>query len=147
MEELDTVLSHTTSKWSGTVILTGETNIDLFRTGPVSQRYTELLSCYGMKNHITTPTRSGKKIIDHIVSNIDSIVTEGVIPSDKISDHDLLYIITKIKKPRLNQYHKYIRNEKTPEYERLRRGRIKITIYNSFAFDDPEEQVIIFNSL
>ena len=50
----------------------------------------EVLETYDLNNHVSKATRSGKKLIDHIISNIpaNKILHSDVLPCPTISDHD-----------------------------------------------------------
>ena len=69
-----------------------------------------MLNNLDSEKHVTQPTIKGKKIIDHICSNIPSkIVYTNVILCPSISDHDALYIIKKIPVRNFQPRFKYIR--------------------------------------
>jgi len=70
----------------------------------------------GLQQHISKPTRKGKKLIDHIITNIDKIHREDVLPCDEISDHDAPYIVCNIRKPRFGPRYKYIRTERNLDF-------------------------------
>ena len=60
--------------------------------------YEPVLHTYQLSCHITKPTRKGKKLSDHISSNIckNEILHSDVLPYPTISDHDAPYIIVNI---------------------------------------------------
>jgi len=66
----------------------------------------------GLQQHISKPTRKGKKLIDHIITNIDKIHREDVLPCDGISHYNAPYIVCNIRKPRFEPRYKYIRTER-----------------------------------
>ena len=47
-----------------------DTNIGLLGSTETGKRYIEVLETYDLINHITKATWTGKKLIDHIISNI-----------------------------------------------------------------------------
>ena len=47
-----------------------DTNIGLLGSTEIGKRYIEVLETYDLNNHITKATWTGKKLIDHIISNI-----------------------------------------------------------------------------
>ena len=95
IEKLDSVLSIVKSTWNGTFMITGDSNIDLLASTEIPKRYTEVLETYDLNSHITKATRIGKKLIDHIISNIpaNKILHSDVRPCTTISDPDAPYII------------------------------------------------------
>ena len=95
IEKLDSVLSIVKSTWNGTFMITGDSNIDLLASTEIPKRYTEVLETYDLNSHITKATRIGKKLIDHIISNIpaNKILHSDVLPCTTISDPDAPYII------------------------------------------------------
>lgn len=78
---------------NGTIMIAGDSNIDL--STEIQKRYIEVLETYGLNNHITKANQIGKKIIDHIISNMPANRTlhSDVLPYPTTSDHDASYII------------------------------------------------------
>ena len=70
IEKLDSILSMIKSTWNGTFIITGDSNIDLLASTKILKRYIEVLETYDLNNHIKKATWTGKKLIDHFISNI-----------------------------------------------------------------------------
>ena len=58
------------SNWNGNIMITGDSKIDLLASIEIQKRYIEVLETYDLNNHILKATRIGKKLIDHIISNI-----------------------------------------------------------------------------
>ena len=75
-------------------MLTGASDIDLLTSTEIQKRYIEVLETYDLNNHITKATRIGKKLTNHIISNIpaNKILHSDVLPCPTISDHDTPYI-------------------------------------------------------
>ena len=82
IENLNTLLSLVNSTWNKTIIITGDTKIDLLKPSVALKRYKEVVGTYNLKQHITTPTRKGTKIIDHIITNLQEkkLITTMVLP-------------------------------------------------------------------
>ena len=82
---------------NGTIMIAGDSNIDLLASIEIQKRYIEVLETYGLNynNHITKANQIGKKIIDHIISNIPANRTlhSDVLPYPTTSDHDAPYTI------------------------------------------------------
>ena len=89
IEKIDTVLSSIKTTWDSTTILTSDTNIDLLSSSTTWDMYEQMLHRYQLSCHITKLTRMGKKLIDHISSNIckNKILHSDVLPCPAISDH------------------------------------------------------------
>ena len=93
IEKIDAVLSSIKSTSDSSIILTGDTNIDLLSSSTTRDRYKEMLHTYQLSCHIKKPTRKGKRLIDHISSNIceNKVLHSDVLLCPIISDHDSLH--------------------------------------------------------
>eukprot|EP00111_Clytia_hemisphaerica_P014788 TCONS_00043593-protein len=69
LTKLDTLLVYVSKIWTGPIVITGDTNIDLIENSEIAQEYKELLRNHGLDQHISKPTRHGRTLIDHIASN------------------------------------------------------------------------------
>ena len=80
---------------NGTIMTAGDSSIDLLASTEIQKKYIEVLETYGLNNYITKANQTGKKIIDHIISNIPANRTlhSDVLPYPTTSDHDAPYII------------------------------------------------------
>ena len=97
LNKIQTMLSIIASTFTGTIILAGDTNINLNKPSRPQKRYQEILEIYNLVQHINLPTRKGRKVIDHIITNIpNKILYSKVLPCPLISDHDAPYIVAKI---------------------------------------------------
>ena len=98
IEKIDAVLPSIKSTQDSTIILTGDTNIDLLSSSTTRDMTNKILHTYQLSCHITKSTRKGKKLIDHICSNICKKKTlhSDVLPRPTISDNDAPYIIENI---------------------------------------------------
>ena len=110
IEKID--LSSIKNTWDGTMILAGDTNTDLLSSSTARNMYEQMLHTYQLSCHITKPTRRGKKLIDHISSNIskNKILHSDVLPCATISDHDAPYIIVNIPTNKYEILYKFIRS-------------------------------------
>ena len=109
------VLSSTKKIWGSSIFLTGDINIDLLPSSTTRDMYEQNathVSTY--LSFITKPTRKGKKLIDHISSNIckNKILHSDVLPHQTVSDHRAPYIIVNILTNRYEIRYKLIRNLK-----------------------------------
>ena len=72
--------------WSGNFILTGDMNIDLLSNSPSKDLYQELLNSLDLIQHVNSPTRKGKSLIDHVITNSNyKIKTCDVLPTPEIA--------------------------------------------------------------
>ena len=98
---------------NATVILTGDTNIKIKEDPNIQKQYTELLQNFNLIEDSQLPTRKGIKNVDHIITIIQNeIIYSNVLPRPSISDHDALYIVTKISIPKYQIRYKFIRDMK-----------------------------------
>ena len=70
LDKIETVLSIIASTFTGTIILVGDTNINVNEPSRPQKRYQGLLENLNLVQHINLQTRKGSKIIDHIITNI-----------------------------------------------------------------------------
>lgn len=148
IQKCDAILSHVLTIWNGPILVTGDTNINLLdHESNETKLYLDTIEHLGLQQHITNPTRKGRKLIDHIISNVQHIHHQDVLPCDEISDHDAVYVICNIRTPRFQPRYKYIRIEKDFNTE-LFLSDIEKTPFNLvYAFDSPEDQLDVFNEL
>ena len=147
VDKIDTLLSHVTTSWNETIVIAGDTNIDISKETVVSKKYLQILEHHGMKQHIEKPTRKGSKLIDHISSNLDKIIDNNVLPCDEISDHDAPYVILNIRKQRFEPRFKMIRNEKNFDTESFLADVSMLPFTAVYAVECPDEQLDIFNEI
>ena len=149
IEKLDSVLSIVKSNWNGNIMITGDSNIDLLASTEIQKRYIEVLETYDLNNHISKATRIGKKLIDHIISNIpaNKILHSDVLPCPTISDHDAPYIIANMPVNKFETRYKYIRNLKNFELEKYVQDFRALPISLVYSFDDPNDQLDTLNKL
>ena len=149
LERFDRVLMNLMWNWDGIIILTGDFNIDLINGDRITaSKYKDILDSYGLYQHITSPTRLNKTLIDHIITNIpEKVITNNVLPCDEITDHDAPYVIVNIRKARFEPRYKNIRMEKNLGIEKFKQDFYNLPLSLVYSFDDPEEQVDILNEL
>ena len=94
------ILSEVYTKWNGVIILAGDLNIDLLNGSKELQRwYKDILQSFSLRQHITSPTRKSKTLIDHVISTVpDRVIHHDVLNTEEIRDHDTPYVIFNIKK-------------------------------------------------
>ena len=148
LDKFDSLLNKISLKWYGTVIITGDFNIDLLRDTESTQRYKAILESYSFTQHIKKPTRNGKTLIDHISTNITKgIASSEVLPTGEISDHDSPYAIFQVKKQRYEPRYKWIRNEKNLDMKNYIDEFKQLPLNIVYGFDDPDDQLNALCSL
>ena len=148
LENFDHLMTEIYCKWTGPIILTGDTNIDLLKDNANIQRYKQILHSFSLQQYITKPTRKGKKLIDHICSNIGKKpIHQNVIETDEISDHDMPFAILNIKKDRYEPRYKYVRSEKNLNMNNYCKDFHELPLNLVYSFDQPDDQLSTFNKL
>ena len=149
LEKLDTLLSLIHTKWNGPIVITGDFNIDLSNPGPNSRnRFLNIITTYDLEQVITKPTRMGKTLIDHIITNIPKrVIHEDVIACGHISDHDAPYTIINVRKERYEPRYKMIRNEKNFDREKFINDSEKLPLNLVYSFDDIDDKLHVLNTL
>lgn len=66
LEKFDNILALLTVKWNGQMIVIGDFNINLLSKSQIIEKDSEILKLHALIEHIEEPTRSGKKLINHI---------------------------------------------------------------------------------
>ena len=95
LEKYEALLTDIYAFRNGTLILTGDFNIDLLNScKELTKRYGDILCSFSLQQHVTKPTRKGKTFIDHIPSKL---IHADVTFTDEISDHDCSVTIFKTK--------------------------------------------------
>ena len=149
LEKFEYILSEVYTKWNGVIILAGDLNIDLLNGTKESQRrYKDILHSFSLRQHITSPTRKSKTLIDHVISNIpDRVIHHDVLNTKEISDHDTPYVIFNINKEKYEPRYKLIRNEKSLVMENCATDFQQLLLNLVYSFDDPDDQVAMLNKL
>ena len=110
---MDAVLSSIKSTWDSSIILTGDTNIDLLSSSAALDMYEQMLDTYQLSCHVTKPTRKGNKLIYHdLSSNINKtkILQFDILPRPTISGHDATDIVIILPINKCEICYKFIRN-------------------------------------
>ena len=142
IEKIDAVLSSVKSTWDSTIILAGDTNIDLLSGSTTRNMYKQKLHTHQLTCHITKPTRKGKKLIDHISSNIskNKILHSDVLPCATISDRDAPYIIVNISTNKYEICYKFIRNLKHFNLETYINDFKTLPFATVYSFNETDDQ-------
>ena len=149
IEKIDAVLSSIKSTWDSTIILTGDTNNDLLSSLMTRDMYEQMLHTYQLSSHITKLTRKGKKLIDHISSNIckNKILHSDVFPCPTVSDHDAPYIIVNLPENKNEIRYKFIQNLKHFDLENYINDFKTLPFVTVYSFNETDNQLNTLNKL
>ena len=149
IEKIDAVLSSIKSAWDSTIILKGETNVDLLSSSTTRDMYEQMLHTYELSCHITKPTREGKKLIDHISSNIckNKILHSDVLRCPTISYHDASYIIVNTPTSKYEVHYKFIRNLKHFDLKTYINDFKTLAFAIVYSFNETDDQLDTLNKL
>lgn len=136
-------------KWHGAIVIAGDFNINYLNTASTTTEiYQDILDRFELHNCVTTPTRRGTKLIDHILTNTPSkIGVSDVLPCPLISDHDAPYITLHLKPDRYEKRYKYIRSYKKFNASDFITDFSGLPFSIIYSFNDPDEQLHLFNKL
>ena len=146
-EKFDHLLVQASASWSGQLIITGDFNIDLPNpNSQVARTYLDILESHNLTQHITKPTRKGKSLIDHIVTNrFTKIQASDVLPTPEISDHDAVYACINVRSNNFEPRYKFIRDNSKFSMDEFIADFSALPMSLVYAFDDPGDQLDIFN--
>ena len=149
LDHFETLVANVTTKWNGTIIIAGDTNIDLLGQEKEStKRYKDILVSYNLSQRITQATRKGKTLIDHIITNNPKKVRHSnVLCTDEISDHDTPFVVMNIKKDRFEPRYKFIRDVEKCNFPEYINDVSNVPFSTIYAYNDPEDQVSTLNQL
>ena len=149
IEKIDAVLSPIKNTWDSTIILAGDTNIDLLSSSTTRDMYEQMLHTYQPPCHITKLTRKGKKLINHISSNIckNKILHSDVLPCTTISDPDASYIIVNIPTNKYEIRYKFIRNLKHFDLETYINDFKTLPFVTVYSFNETDDQLDTLSKL
>lgn len=82
------------------MIVTGDFNINLLSKSQIIEKDSEILKLHALIEHIEEPTRSGKKLINHISQNLTKFTSQNV-PCDEISNHNVPYVLVNTPKNKI----------------------------------------------
>ena len=151
IEKIDAILSSIKSTWDSTIILTGDTNIDLLSSSTTRNMYKQQMLCmYQLSCHVTKSTRKGKKLIVHISSDVckNKILHSDFLPCLTISDQDAPYIIINISTNKYEICYKFIRNLKHFDLQTYINDFKRLTFATVYSFnEETDDQLDTLNKL
>lgn len=126
----------------------GDSNIDSVTKSQLNDQYQTTLEQFNLENVVKKPTRHGKSLIDHIMTNIPDKVSHcDVIPCETISDHDSPYVIMNVKGEVFAPRYKVICDYKKFNLREFVNDFSYLPLNVVYALADPREQLELFNKL
>ena len=120
----------------------------LLRDTSISTKYRETLESFNLHQLVSKPTRHGKTLIDHILTNVpEKCKYTDVLPCDHISDHDAPYVLFNARADRFEPRFKIIRNEKCLNMNNFISDFKQIPMSLVYTFDSPDDQLNTLNTL
>ena len=149
LAKFDNILAQISIIWDGPIVIAGDFHINLLNSGKkVAKRYDGILDTFNLQQLNSYPTRKGKKLIDHIITNTSmKPICENLVPTDEISDHDMPFVILNIKSPKFQPCYKMICDFKNFELENCIKNFERLPLSLAYASDDSDDQVRILNDL
>jgi hypothetical protein len=147
-EKFETILAAVHSKWDGILAIAGDMNIDLNNYLTTAYKYEAILRSFNLNQHIKDPTRKGKLLMDHNITNFPhNVAATGVSPTPEVSDHDMPYVIVNARLSRFQNRFKSIRSVKSFCSEEYLRDISELPFSLVYALYDPDEKITILNEL
>ena len=148
LEKMEKVIVTATINWSGNFILTGDMNIDLLSNSPSKDLYQELLNSLDLIQHVNSPTRKGKSLIDHVITNSNcKIKTCDVLPTPEISDHDAVFVCLNNRVARFEPRYKIIRDMKNFDLQSYVQDAATLPFNLVYATDSADDSLDNLNKL
>ena len=109
--------------------------------------YEQMLHMYQPSCHISKSSRKGKKLIDHISSNIckNEILNSDVLPCPTVSDRDAPYIIANIPTNKYQIRYKFMRNLKHFDLETYINDFQVLPFATMYSFNQTDDQLDTLN--
>jgi exonuclease III len=148
LEKFDSLLSKVVPQYEGSVIVTGDFNINLLKSTTVTKQYYEILDTYNMTQNISKATRYDKSLIDHIVSTQGlKLIHQDVIDCDEISDHDAPFCILKASPVTYEPRYKFIRDERSLDMNDFVEDFSHLPLNIVYGVEDIGDKLDILNKL
>ena len=145
---MEKVIGTATMAWYGNFILTGDMNIDLLAESVSKESYQEVLHFLDLTQHVKSPTRKGKSLIDHIITNSSCKVKFcDVLPTPEISDHDAVFVCLNTRVARFEPRFKIIRDMKNFELQSYVNDAAMLPYNMVYATDSANDTLDSLNKL
>lgn len=143
LDKLTLAISKTNNFDNQEVYILGDLNINLNNKSELSnglKRYKEFCSLHGLKQIIKTPTRTTDRstsLLDHILINSSSKISQQGVLNLGLSDHQLIYCTRKTTRSKIHQ-HTYVKIRTLKNYtKQLFLNKLsQIKFPNYIDFDD-----------
>ncbi|XP_057292292.1 uncharacterized protein LOC130614818 [Hydractinia symbiolongicarpus] len=142
LEKFDNLLSQIVAMNEGSIIITGDFNINLNKSTVESRLYLDILETYNMSQQVSKSTRKDVAMIDHIISDQSlKTIYEDIVYCGEISDHDAPFCIFKSKPAKYNPRYKFVRDERIIEDF----SRVPLSIV--YTMEDMSDKLNVLNTL
>ena len=132
------------------IIVLGDLNCNLLTSNSEANLLRDIISTFNLNQLIEKPTRvteTTKSLIDVIMSTNKNIVSHTDVLASSISDHHLVYLVLKLKTPRLKPSYVTIRSYVSYNADRFCEDLAFVPFHVISMFDDFDDQVDTFNAL
>ena len=132
------------------VIILGDLNCNLLQDNAESRALNDFCSTFNLTQLINKPTRAtenGESLIDVVMTTNEKLIASNDVLMSTISDHNLVYISLKLKKPRIKPCYVTIRSYTNYSADNFLRDLSYAPFHIISLFDDFNDQVDVFNEL
>ena len=132
------------------VIILGDLNCNLLQDNAESRALNDFCSTFNLTQLINKPTRAtknGESLIDVVMTTNEKLIASNDVLMSTISDHNLVYISLKLKKPRIKPCYVTIRSYTNYSADNFLRDLSYAPFHIISLFDDFNDQVDAFNEL
>ena len=132
------------------VIILGDLNCNLLQDNADSRALNDFCSTFNLTQLINQPTRAtenGESLIDVVMTTNEKLIASNDVLMSTISDHNLVYISLKLKKPRIKPCYVTIRSYTNYSADNFLRDLSYAPFHIISLFDDFNDQVDVFNEL
>ena len=132
------------------VIILGDLNCNLLRDDSESRAFLDFCSTFNLVQLIKKPTRvteSSESLIDVVMTTNENFITSSDVLTSTISDHNLVHVTLKLKKPRIKPSYVNIRSYKNYKADNFLHDLSFTPFHIISVFDDFNDQVDAFNDM
>ena len=132
------------------VIILGDLNCNLLQDNAESRALNDFCSSFNLTQLINKPTRvteNGESLIDVVMTTNEKLIASNDVLMSTISDHNLVYISLKLKKPRIKSCYVTTRSYTQYKADNFLRDLSYAPFHIIGLFDDFNDQVDVFNEL
>ena len=132
------------------VIILGDLNCNLLQDKAESRALNDFCLTFNLTQLINKPTRvteNGESLIDIVMTTNEKLIASNDVLTSTISDHNLIYISLKLKKPRIKPSYVTIRCYTNYSADNFLRDLSHTPFHIISLFDEFNDQVEVFNEL